>query len=154
MILYHGTNMNFGKIDLQKGRPNKDFGKGFYLTPIYEQAKDMAGRRVKIEEGVTTVKKYEFDEKVLTSSLLNVKIFEKPTKEWAEFILKNRYYNQQHSFDIVIGPIANDGVAFQLERYIQGIITIERLVEELTYRKLNIQYYFGTQKSLEFLKEI
>lgn len=32
MILYHGTNCSIDKIDLNKCRPYKDFGKGFYLT--------------------------------------------------------------------------------------------------------------------------
>ena len=38
MILYHGTNVDFEKIDLLKSKPNKDFGRGFYLSPLYVQA--------------------------------------------------------------------------------------------------------------------
>jgi len=48
MILYHGSNMDFGDIDMQKCQPNKDFGCGFYLTNIEQQAKEMAARRIKI----------------------------------------------------------------------------------------------------------
>ena len=33
MILYHGTNADIEKIDLERGLRHKDFGKGFYLTP-------------------------------------------------------------------------------------------------------------------------
>ena len=36
MILYHGTNMAFDAIDLNKSKPNKDFGKGFYLSADYD----------------------------------------------------------------------------------------------------------------------
>ena len=36
MILYHGSNLEIDVIDLNKCRPNKDFGKGFYLTDIPE----------------------------------------------------------------------------------------------------------------------
>lgn len=32
MKLYHGSNMEIERIDLQMSRPNKDFGQGFYLT--------------------------------------------------------------------------------------------------------------------------
>lgn len=32
MILYHGSNLSFQSIDLQKGLPAKDFGQGFYTT--------------------------------------------------------------------------------------------------------------------------
>ena len=41
MMLYHGTNVEFDKIDLLKSKPNKDFGRGFYLSPFFKQAKDM-----------------------------------------------------------------------------------------------------------------
>jgi len=37
MILYHGTNMVFEVIDLTKSKPNKDFGRGFYLSADYDQ---------------------------------------------------------------------------------------------------------------------
>ena len=46
MMLCHGTNVEFDKIDLLKSKPNKDFGRGFYLSPLYEQAKDMAETKV------------------------------------------------------------------------------------------------------------
>ena len=46
MILYHGTNVDFEKIDLLKSKPNKDFGRGFYLSANYDQAKDMAETKV------------------------------------------------------------------------------------------------------------
>lgn len=38
MKLYHGTNMNFDRIDLKKSKPGKDFGQGFYLSDDLEQA--------------------------------------------------------------------------------------------------------------------
>ena len=42
MILYHGTNCDITSIDLEKCSPNKDFGRGFYLTDIPKQAEYMA----------------------------------------------------------------------------------------------------------------
>ncbi len=38
MILYHGSNIEIENVDLSKCRPYKDFGQGFYLTTIKEQA--------------------------------------------------------------------------------------------------------------------
>ena len=52
MILYHGSNVDIQEIDLTKCRPYKDFGKGFYLTDIKNQARDMAKRVVKIYGGI------------------------------------------------------------------------------------------------------
>ncbi len=60
-----------------------------------------------------------------------------------------------HNYDIVIGPIADDGVSYQLRRYENGDITMKRLIEELKYAKgITIQYFFGTQKALSYLKKI
>lgn len=42
MILYHGSNIAIEKIDLEKSKPYKDFGMGFYLSESEEQAMDMA----------------------------------------------------------------------------------------------------------------
>ena len=44
MKLYHGSNIVIEHINLAMCRPFKDFGKGFYLTDIKEQAEKMAKR--------------------------------------------------------------------------------------------------------------
>ncbi len=60
-----------------------------------------------------------------------------------------------HTYDVVIGPIADDGVTYQLRRYREGDITMERLIEELKYAKgLTIQYFFGTERALSFLDRL
>ena len=61
MILYHGSNMKIGQIDLAKCRPYKDFGQGFYLTQIKEQAEQMARRTATIYGGEPIVSEFEFD---------------------------------------------------------------------------------------------
>ena len=59
-----------------------------------------------------------------------------------------------HSYDIVIGPIADDTVGLQMRRLMQGYIDIERMVEELRFHKPSIQYFFGTEKAIHYLKKI
>ena len=46
MKLYHGTNKDFNRIDLLKSKPNKNFGRGFYLSADYKQALNMAQVKV------------------------------------------------------------------------------------------------------------
>ena len=157
MILYHGTNVDFDKIDIEKSNPYKDFGKGFYLTNLQTQAEELAKKKARIFGGNPIVQVYDFDEAVLTNHLLNVLVFEKPIKEWAEFIYRNRNRNTlsfKHEYDIVSGPIADDGVAYLLNRYEEGSFTLEELAKELEYRKLNNQFFFGTKRAIEFLKRI
>ena len=118
----------------------------------------MASRRVRISgKGEPVVSAYIFDENLLDDAGLRVKIFDAPSEEWALFVLANReaantgYYQ---GYDVVIGPVADDGVAFQLERYVRRLISLETLVEELTYRKLNKQYFFGTELSISKLQRL
>ncbi len=156
MILYHGTNIDFDVIDISKSSPFKDFGRGFYLTDLKRQAEEMAEKKTSLFKGVPVVQAYEFDERWLTSSELKVLLFHSTTREWAEFIFKNRSRsaNFHHDFDIVYGPIANDGVAYLLGRFEEGTLTIEELAKELKYKKLNNQYFFGTAKAINLLKRI
>ena len=42
MILYHGSNVAIDHIELEKSKPFKDFGQGFYLSENERQALDMA----------------------------------------------------------------------------------------------------------------
>ena len=156
MILYHGTYILFDCIDLDKCRPFKDFGRGFYLTDLEEQANKMAVKKSKIFNGSPIIIKYEFDESFLTNGVLKVKQFNTPDRDWAEFIYKNRSRTSlfNHNYDIVTGPIANDGVAYLLDRYEEGTISMEQLAKDLEFKELNNQYFFGTEKALKYLKRL
>lgn len=156
MRLYHGTNVDFDDIDLTMSNKYKDFGQGFYLTDIRSQAEELAAKKSRLFGGYPVIQEYEFDESLPSGTDLKVLKFDKPSTEWAEFIFKNRNrdYNFTHDFDIVIGPIANDGVAYLLGRYEEGTLTIEELSDKLDYKKLNSQYFFGTDKSLKYIKRL
>jgi hypothetical protein len=156
MKLYHGTNMDFDRIDVTKSKAYKDFGQGFYLTDIRSQAEDWAKKKTEIFGGTPVLQEYEFDESILDSSELSVLVFELPTEEWAAFIHNNRSRKTcfRHDYDIVVGPIADDGVAYLIGRYDEGTLTIADLVRELKYKKLNRQYFFGTEKAIKLLKRL
>lgn len=158
ITLYHGSNVDIETIDLDRCHPDKDFGKGYYLTDIRDQAETMAMRRTRIAgEGTPTLTAYEFDDRLLGGADLKIKIFDAPCEEWALFVLANREASitgYTHDYDIVVGPIADDGVAFQLDRYTRHMISLATLVEELTYRRLNRQYFFGTRRAIQTLKRL
>ena len=154
-LLYHGTNADIAEIDLMKCAPNKDFGRGFYLTDIGKQAEYMAMRRVK-QSGVgkPVVIEYFFDEHLLQDKSLRVRRFNKPSEAWARFALENRTGNNPHDYDIVMGPVADDGVALQLRRYTENLISMRTLIGELTNKKLNNQYCFCTPMAVSKLKKL
>lgn len=119
MKLYHGTNIDFEKIDIAKSKPNKDFGRGFYLSADYKQAQNMANIKFEqMETGKPLVQEYSIDEQEMQN--LKILVFDDYTEEWAKFILLNRNNpsaTPAHNYDIVIGPIANDRVGVQLWKY-------------------------------------
>ena len=68
---------------------------------------------------------------------------------------KNDTRTQIHDFDIVHGPIANDDVGYQIRRLLAGMITIETFLEELKYKEgITYQYFFATERSVQFLKKL
>ncbi len=157
MILYHGSNVEFDSIDLLKSKPNKDFGRGFYLSDNYDQAFEMAKTMVEqLETGVPVGMTYQVDEMEL--SLLRILRFDDYSEEWAKFIILNRNSvskTAMHDYDVVIGPIANDTVGVQLWRYENKSIDLPTLVKNLHYIKgLTIQYFFGTEKAIKLLKRL
>lgn len=164
MILYHGSYLEIDKIDLTKCKPYKDFGKGFYCTTIKKQAEFMAERVVRRQGGTKTVNIYELDKKIFEDKELNIKIFDKPSKEWAKFILNNRdrdfkmiqskECNCDNKYDLVIGPVADDDIIVLFRTFVNGLIDIDTLIKELTYKELTDQYSFHTEKALKYLKEV
>ena len=134
--LYHGSNIAIEEIDLQKTRPYKDFGRGFYLTSMKEQAQKLAQRVSRI--------------------------FEEPSKEWALFVINNRNRdyqdiysmecNHDNKYDLVIGPVADDDLALLFRQFSGGLISVEVLVEAMKFKKLTNQYSFHTEKALELLE--
>lgn len=158
MKLFHGSNVEIKEIDLQKSRPNKDYGQGFYLSADREQALRMAQFKTKIEGGIPRIMVYEFDENVMTNGELKVKTYDAYSEEWAQFIFLNRNNRnnvQQHDYDIIYGPIANDYVGAQMTKYEEGDITLAELLENLKYMKgITFQYFFGTEKAIAKLRKL
>lgn len=57
--LYHGSTVDIDCINLQKSRPNKDFGRGFYLSADRQQAWRMGEFKALTEGGVPVMNTYQ-----------------------------------------------------------------------------------------------
>ncbi|MBQ7635629.1 MAG: DUF3990 domain-containing protein [Bacteroidaceae bacterium] len=158
MMLYHGSNVALEQIDLRKSRPNKDFGRGFYLSADRQQAWRMGEFKALTEGGEPVMNTYLFDEDTLTTGELKVLTFEGYNREWAEFIFLNRNNKTDapaHDYDIVYGPIANDRVGVQIGKYEAGDITLDQFLHNLKYMKgVTFQYYFGTERAISKLRKV
>ena len=155
MILYHGSNMDIDKIDLEMSKPNKDFGKGFYLSEREEQAMEMANFKSVLLGGEPIVTKFEFDVEMMKNSNLRVKVFKEYSEEWADFVFANREGHEVEQYDIVYGPIANDKVGLQIRKLKDGSIDKAEFLNRLKYMKgITFQYYFGTEKAIKYLSKL
>lgn len=57
MILYHGTTVDIDRIDLMKSKPNKDFGRAFYLSEDYKKRYNSAdaNRRISKRSDISSI---------------------------------------------------------------------------------------------------
>ena len=157
MILYHGTNASFSQIDLAKGLPGKDFGRGFYTSDSLECARKTALQRVDRLGGTATVLRLEFCEALPLD--LHIKRFAAPSREWALFVRANRRayveaedHNRDCRYDVVVGPIANDKLSLQFRLFDKGLITLDAFVDALQFKYLYFQYSFHTQRAISHLR--
>ena len=156
MKLYHGSTVSILQIDLSKSRPNKDFGRAFYLSADEGQAMEMALFRAEFEETEPVVNVYDFDDTFFGK--LRVKRFEDYSVEWAHFVYDHRTEpngRTLHDFDIVYGPIANDRIGAQITRYKQGYISFDEFLKRIQYIKgITFQYAFCTQRAIDKLVKL
>ncbi len=148
MILYHGSYLEISKPDLKHSRDNVDFGRGFYMTPIYEQAVKWCGKfRRRGKEGI--VSRYLFDEENMQN--LKVLQFDSYSEEWLDFILNCRNGKDSTDYDVVIGGVANDKVFNTVELFFDGLIDKKEALNRLRYEKPNLQVCLRSEKAIECL---
>jgi hypothetical protein len=163
LVVYHGSTILFDKIDVNRGRPYKDFGKGFYVTYSKQHAIKMAlrNRNIELNKGVKCsafLYTFDFYEKDLYK--FKVKEFRYADKEWINFVLKNRKSSSRdHNFDIVIGPTADDDVLVCIGAYFDGLygeigseIAIDTLIRNIEAENLPGQIFFATNESASLLR--
>jgi hypothetical protein len=160
MKLYHGTNIRFEKPKIIQPNRALDFGAGFYTTTDISQANDWAKVVVRRSgKGVPFLNIYELDENF--SSLLKIKHFETPNREWLDFICEHRLdiYSRE-DYDLIIGAIANDNTMLVIQSYINAIKTNEEdrdffaqvALRQLRADRLTDQVVFKSDKALLQLK--
>lgn len=143
LVLYHGSNVEVIKPKIIKGKFTKDFGYGFYCTLKEEQA-----RRWSLRSGSGVVSKYLCN---YLEDDLNIKIFDKMTEEWLDFIVSCRN-GESHQYDIVEGPMADDQIYNYITQFIQGVINREQFWVMIRFNYPTHQICFCSEKSLETLE--
>lgn len=150
MKLYHGSYISVPKPLTNVGRRELDFGPGFYVTRLREQAERWA-RRVCIirAEEKPLLSVYEFDETLIPADV-NRLVLEHYDREWLDFITASRRGEQPWlGYDIIEGGVANDQVIDAVEDYYSGRITVEQAIGLLLFAKPTHQMCISSQKIID-----
>lgn len=146
MKLYHSSNLIVEHPDILHSRKYLDFGRGFYLTSIYEQAVRYA-QRFKRRGQEAWLNVYDFSMNEETK--WNILRFDSYDKQWLDFVAQCRDGQDVGEYDMVIGGIANDRVIITLDRYFMGEILQDDALGILKFEKPNIQYCIRSEKMLK-----
>jgi hypothetical protein len=150
MILFHGSNCDFNSIDLSMSKDKRDFGKGFYTTELFEQAKDWAVSLFDRYKG-HGVFVYEIEFEPINSLLY--KKYDGLSEDWLLMVQKNRTLGGiQHTYDVIQGPVANDKTTRTIALFTAGIIDVDETLKRLQYSKINDQISFHSSLALSHLK--
>ena len=148
MILYHGSFLEIAKPDLVHSRPNVDFGRGFYVTSLYEQAAKWCGKfKRRGKDGI--ISRYEYDES--REAELKTLKFDSYSEEWLDFIISCRK-GQAHQYDIVEGPMADDQIYNFISDYMDGVITREQFWVLAKFKYPTHQIAFCSEEALKCLE--
>ena len=140
ITVYHGSAIEVSKPLVVLSRPNLDFGQGFYVTNLRQQAERWASRIATRRLANPVLNIYEFDVDVVETEYRYLK-FASYDKAWLDFIVANRKGKMLwKDFDVVEGGVANDNVIDTVEDYIRGRMSAEAALVELSKHKPNNQF--------------
>ena len=146
MIVYHGSSEVVRQPDTLHSYRALDFGKGFYVTTVREQAER---RKADLFGGTPVVSRYRMRDDL---SQFRVKRFPDDLMEWIEFVCDCRDGKPTYQqYDIIIGKVANDKVFRVVDMYHSGIWDKERALHEIRAYPNYDQIAFITQSAIDAL---
>ena len=148
MIVYHGSTIEVRHPDVNHSYRNLDFGKGFYVTTVREQAERWARRKADLAgtaKGVITVYHLEDD-----CPELLVKDFADDMDSWIDFVCACREGDTSYqNYDVIMGKVANDKVYRVVDMYRRGIWDKQRALQEMRVYETYDQIAFISQKAID-----
>ena len=149
MILYHGGTEAVMQPDCKKGRPDLDFGQGFYVTLLQDQAEGFARRKARDRKSKPVISVYEFDYEaaIKDCAYLNFEFYD---EAWLDFVVDSRSgLKPWIDYDIVEGGVANDRVIDTVELYAIGILDKASALGRLSEHQPNHQICILSQTILD-----
>ncbi|MBR4215205.1 MAG: DUF3990 domain-containing protein [Bacteroidales bacterium] len=139
IIVYHGGTEVIDKPLCGIGRKDLDFGQGFYVTDIREQAVSWANNvSLKRQQSpLLNIYRLQRDEVL---KRYRCKIFTAYDAPWLDFIVANRSGdNVAKQFDLVEGGVANDRIIDTVNLYVSGLMDFNTALSRLAEHRPNNQ---------------
>ncbi len=147
MIVYHTSTEIVRLPDTLHSRSRLDFGRGFYVTTLREQAVKY-GERFRIRRRTAWLNRYEMSE---AFGALLVRQFAHYDEEWLDFVTACRRQKDTSSYDLVIGGVANDKVFRTIDLYFAGDIDKKTALRRLQYEQPNRQFCLRSEAAIQLL---
>lgn len=148
MKVYHGSSVEVATPDLLHSRKQLDFGRGFYLTRMKEQAEFYTNRFTRIgKPGIVSC--YSLDERVFCD--LKCIHFTSCDRQWLDFILKCRSDRDDTDYDVASGAVANDKVFDTVRLVTMDMISVDEALKRLSFAKPSHQIALRTEAALRYL---
>jgi hypothetical protein len=151
--VYHGSYTAIERVNLSMGGTQRDFGLGFYVTNLLEQANVWATRIGKSRGVDGVVTEFEYSEFLAHDMEMKLLRFDDYGDAWLDFVVLNRKNDsdrQAHDYDIVEGPVADDRITTRVDDYMDGVISREQFLNDFVYNPSH-QICFCTVQSLQAL---
>ena len=145
MKVYHASSVIVECPDTEHSRSFLDFGPGFYITTLEQQAIEY-GQRFLRRGREAWLNVYELSDNLDEWKMLS---FDTYNESWLDFVSECRAGRTLGDWDIVRGGIANDKVFRTLDLYFSGDICKQDALRRLVYEKPNYQLCFRTQQAID-----
>ena len=144
MTVYHASTVVVESPDPTHSRSFLDFGPGFYVTTLREQAVKYGSRFInRGREAFLNV--YELADDLSQWKVIEFKRYD---ETWLDFVTECRQGRVVGDYDIIIGGIANDKVFRTVDLYFAGDISKEECLRRLVFEKPNNQICIRSQQVL------
>ncbi len=144
MEVYHASTLVVESPDTTHSRAFLDFGPGFYVTTLRDQAVKYGARFTnRGKEAFLNI--YELADDL---SNWNIIKFNRYDEAWLDFVTECRQGRIVGDYDVVIGGIANDKIFRTIDIYFARDISKEEWLQRLIFEEPNNQICIRSEQIL------
>ena len=163
MVLFHGSEVIVETPKYAFGKPDNDYGQGFYCTEDIELAREWACQNPKggfvnsYEINIDRLRVLEFDRSDIMpwlALLLSNRIvrYSSPIEKKTAAYIIDRFSKDISKYDIIKGYRADDSYFTIVRSFLSNTISLDQLGAAMKFGKLGWQICLKSQRSFELIR--